>query len=179
MEELLCAALPQALRASSLGEGALACGGDGVAIRRIYRPNAGVFSLSFSRLSQNPRNPPGRIQGRGPRAPPWPGGGSREPFGRFPGAPLVTFPALGKSRPPAGAAPAGAEILSRRRQLDEIVGRYDLYTWPERTDDGKTHLSPSAQKGRGRSDAPSPRIQTKAAKRLAAFAPAGANSIGS
>ena len=34
--------------------------------------------------------------------PPWPGGGSREPFGRFPGAPLVTFPAQGKSRPRQG-----------------------------------------------------------------------------
>ncbi len=41
-------------------------GGDGVAMRRIYRPNAGVFSPSFSRPSQNPRNP-GEDPREGPR----------------------------------------------------------------------------------------------------------------
>ena len=87
--------------------------------------------------------------GREMRLPPWPGGESREPFGRFPGAPLVTFPALGKSRPPAGAAPAGAEILSRRRQLDEIVGRYDFYTCLNEQMTGKlTHPSPSVRRVR-------------------------------
>ena len=40
----------------------------------------------------------------------------------------------GKVTPPAGAAPAGAEILSRRKQLDEIIGKnntgYLLRSWP-------------------------------------------------
>ena len=48
---------------------------------------------------------------------PWPGGEGQGGTIRKvpPCAPLVTFPALGKLRPPAGAAPAGAEAPAIRK----------------------------------------------------------------
>ena len=69
--------------------------------RRLNPDISHLFSYGSSPERMGPASICGGIQW-GAIGPPWPGGGSREPFGRFPGAPLVTFPAQGKSRPRRG-----------------------------------------------------------------------------
>ncbi len=74
--------------------------------RRLNPDISHLFSYGSSPERMGPASICGGIQW-GAIGPPWPGGGSREPFGRFPGAPLVTFPAMGKSRPRQGSRRCG------------------------------------------------------------------------